>query len=317
MTRAFVTGGSGFVGRNLIPYLVDRGLEVRALARSSAAAAAIQELGGQPVAGDLGDPAALRAGMTGCELVFHAAAKVADWGPRAEFQRDTIDGTAHVLAAAEQAGVRRLVHVSTEAVLVGGGPIVNADETRPLPARPLGLYPWSKGRAEELVRAAPIDAVIVRPRFVWGRGDTVLLPRLVDLCRKGKFAWIGGGRHLTSTVHVKNVAHGLWCAAERGRRGETYFVTDGEPRPMRAFLTAMLASQGVSPGERSVPFAVARAVAFLAEGAAALGAGPPVLSRTGVRLIGEEVTVNDGKARRELGYENVIGVEEGLAELRG
>jgi nucleoside-diphosphate-sugar epimerase len=175
-------------------------------------------LGAQPARGDLADAAALRAGMAGCDVVFHAAAKVSDWGRRREFQLDTIDGTRHVCEAAKAAGVRRLVHVSTEAVLVGKGapPLHDADETWPLPQRPLGLYPWSKGRAEEVVRAAGasggLEAVIVRPRFIWGKGDTVLLPRLVKMVAEGKFAWIGGGRFLSSTAHVRNVCHGLILA---------------------------------------------------------------------------------------------------------
>ncbi len=321
--RAFVTGGSGFVGRNLLVALTAAGHQARALARSDASADVVRRAGAEVVRGDLDDVAALSAGMAGCDVVYHAAAKVEVFGPRADFERVTIEGTRRVLEAARAAKVRRVVHVSTEAVLVGGRPIVQADETWPLPARPFGLYPWSKGRAEELVRAANapeagFETVILRPRAIWGPGDTTLLPRLAELGRRGKFAWISGGRHLTSTCHVHNLCAALLLAAERGRPGETYFITDGEPVQMRSYLGEMVrAGAGVELGERSVPRWLARAVAFLSEAAYRLFRlrGEPALARTTVRLIGEEVTVSDAKARRELGYLPVITREAGLAAL--
>src|SRR2546428_789915 len=139
MGDAFATGGSGFVGRNLLDALRAKGTRARALARSNDAAFAVAALGATPVRGDVNDLAAMTEGMRGCDVVFHAAAKVEEWGDPKDFHRITVQGTEAVIAAARAAGVRRLVHVSTEAVLVGGGPIVDVDETRPRPARNIGL----------------------------------------------------------------------------------------------------------------------------------------------------------------------------------
>jgi nucleoside-diphosphate-sugar epimerase len=321
--RVFVTGGSGFVGRTLLTELRARGVATMALARSDDAEAAVRALGATPVRGDLSDAAALARGMTGCDVVFHAAARVSDWGSRREFRKDTIDGTRRVLEAARAAGVARVVHVSTEAVLVGKGApkIHGADETWPLPRRPLGPYPWSKGQAEEIVRAANgagFATVIVRPRFIWGKGDTVLLPRLAKMVEKNEMAWIGGGRFATSTAHVRNVVHGLLLAAERGTPGETYFITDGEPVEFRGFITAMLARVGCDAARvKALPFWAARLAAWLAELVWKLKfrSDAPPITRTAVRLAGEEVTVSDAKARRELGYAPVVTREVGLAEL--
>ncbi|MDE0856840.1 MAG: NAD-dependent epimerase/dehydratase family protein, partial [Nevskia sp.] len=123
--KAFVTGGSGFVGRNLLAALLARGDSVVALARSLAAMQTVRALGAEPLAGDLVDVAAMSAGMRGADVVFHCAAKVEDWGDPAEFRRVNVEGTANVIAAARAAGVRRLVHISTEAVLADGTPIRN------------------------------------------------------------------------------------------------------------------------------------------------------------------------------------------------
>ena len=91
---------------------------------------------------------------------------------------------------------------------------------------------------------------MIRPRLVWGPGDTTVLPGLLEAVRSGQFAWIGGGRHRTSTTHVDNVVEGLLLGAREGRPGEAYFVTDGEPLVFRDFVTRLLATAGEDPGER-------------------------------------------------------------------
>lgn len=319
--RIFVTGGSGFLGRHLIPHLVERGFQVRALARSTRAAEVVEALGAEPVRGDLEDEAGPQAGMAGCEAVIHAAASTAEWGPYASFHAANVVGTEHVLAAARAGGVRRFVHVSTEAVLLDGSPIVMADERRPLPPRTLGAYPQTKALAERAALAANapgFEVVVVRPRFVWGRGDTTLLPKLVELVKRGRFAWIGGGTALTSTCHVDNACEGIRLAVERGQPGGIYFLTDGPPVQTRAFLTELLATQGVVPGDQSVPFRLALWGGRLVEAlwrALRLRSAPP-LQRTSVLLIGQEVTVDDARARRELGYQSAVTREDGLRELR-
>jgi len=314
MKRAFVTGGSGFVGGRVIRELRARGVEVAALARSAASAGMVESLGATAVRGDLDDRAAMQAGMAGADAVIHAAAYVEEHGPLAEFLRVTVTGTENALAAARAAGVPRFVHVSTEAVLADGKPIVQANETRPRTTRPIGPYPLSKGLAEDRVLAANRDGlatVIVRPRFIWGAGDTNLLPKIAERVKRGRFAWIGGGRYLSSTCHVDNVVEGTLLAAERGAPGEVYFLTDGEPVELRAFLTEVLATYGAEPGDRSVPRWLARAVAALT----GWMKQPPV-TRTAIALVGQEVTVVDTKARRELGYTSHVSRARGVAELK-
>src|SRR4051812_19947776 len=266
--HTFVTGGSGFSGGALIRRLMSDGGTVAALVRSDDAAAAVRARGAEPVPGDLGDGAALERGMAGADVVVHAAAHLGDWGDPAEFERVNVQGTRNVVDAARRAGVRRVVHVGTEAALLHGQPLVAADERTPLAFGSPVLYSATKARAEAVVLEAGhgrLETVVVRPRFVWGAGDTTLLPVMTELVRSGRFAWIGGGRQRTSTSHVDNVVEGLVLAATRGSSGGVWFVTDGATVVFRDFVTALLATQGVAAPGRSVPLPVARALARAGE----------------------------------------------------
>jgi len=309
-----VTGGSGFVGRHLIPSLRARGVEVVALARTDKSAATVEGLGARAARGDLDDRAALEAGCAGCDVVFHSAAHLDHYDPLPVHMRVTVQGTENTLAAARAAGVKRFVHVSTEAVLGDGNPIVRADETRPLPARPYGVYPISKGLAERAVIAANgtggLETVVVRPRFIWGKGDTTLLPQLVHAVKSGTYAWVDGGRYLTSTVHVDNCVEGMLLAAEKGRPGEIYFLTDGPPMLFRELITKLLATQGVTPPNRSIPHWLARGLVI-----ATSWLKKPPMTKSAFSVVAHEVTVDDSKARRELGYTAHKTFEQGLAEM--
>lgn len=319
MKAVFVTGGSGFVGRHLLPALRARGLEVRALARSEAAQAEVRRSGADPVPGDLLDREALRRGMQGCDTVFHLAACTEEWAPWETFLRGNVQGTQAVLDAARAAGVGRVVHFGTEAVFVDGHTRLSGmDETWPLPERPLGHYPASKALAERAVLASGLDVVVVRPRLIWGRGDSTLLPKIAEKVRSGGWAWIGGGRFPTSTCHVRNAVAGALAAAERGAPGGVYFLTDGPPVEMRGFLTDLLRTQGLEPQDRALPFRLALAAATLCEWVWRVlrRKGTPPLTKVAVLLAGQEVTVDDSRARREIGYAPPVTLEEGLAEMR-
>ena len=318
---AFVTGGSGFIGGRLIRRLVSDGWRVRALARSDRSAAAVEQAGAEAVPGDLEQVEAMRAGAEGCEYAFHAAAYVKDWGLRKDFEGGNVDGTKNALEAARSAGVGRFVHVGSEAALLAGQPLVDADETAPLRPDSPAFYPSTKAKAEQAVRAANSDGfatVVVRPRFVWGVGDTSVLPAIKAQVERGRFAWIGEGRHRTSTTHVDNAVEGLVRGAERGRGGEAYFVTDGEPVVFRDFVTELVATQGVEIPDKHVPAGVVRPLSVAVEGiwkALRLRRSPPI-TRFAVWVASTDCTLSITKARTELDYEPVKTREEGMAELR-
>jgi len=317
MSTAFVTGASGFIGGALTKRLVAEGWRVNALARSEKSAKAVRELGANAVKGDLDDVAAMKDGAQGCDVAFHCAAHLGEWGNPSDFERVNVTGTANAVQAAKGAGVARFVHVGTEAALMHGEPLVDVDETAPLQPDSKAPYSRTKARAEQVARAG--GAVVIRPRLVWGPGDKTILPTLADAVRRKRFAWVDGGRHRTSTAHIDNVVEGLLLGAQKGEPGEAYFVTDGEPQVFHEFITDLLATQGIAIPERSVPRAVIGAAAFAGEAAwrvLPLPGQPPV-TRFGYWFLTQECTIDISRARRDLGYSPVTSVPQGMQELRG
>ncbi len=321
MKIVFVTGGSGFVGRNLVRGLLSAGYGVRGLARSADTAEALQALGAQAVRGHVLDREALVTGMAGCWGLIHAAADTNHAEATAEQERTNIEGTRSVFQAARAAGVVRGVQVSTESVLADGRPIVGADESWPIPTRHAGGYARTKALAEQVALAESqggLTVCAIRPRFVWGRDDTSALPEIIRAVEDGRLKWIDSGRYLTSTAHVANVVQGALDALERGAAGQAYFITDGEPLPFREFLSALLSTQGVTPPAADIPRWVVRLAITAGGWLHALSGGrvKPPMSWQEYATVAHEVTVRDDRARAELGYRPAVTVDEGLAELR-
>ncbi|MGV8955315.1 MAG: NAD-dependent epimerase/dehydratase family protein [Cypionkella sp.] len=318
--KLFITGGSGYLGRNLVRHYVARGIPVIALARSDAAAASVSQLGAQPWRGDL-QAADLSRGMAGCDSLIHAAADT-DHGRGSATQTATnLAGTRQVLNAAEQAGIARVVHISTESVLLDGRPLVDVNETHPIPRRPVGSYSRSKAAAEQLALSRSRDGfavMAVRPRLVWGRDDTTALPQLMAAAQSGQLAWIDGGHYATSSTHIANLCVGVDRALAKGRGGEAYFITDGAPWEFRALISAMLAAKGITPPDKTVPRWLLRTMATVGDALTNRTDGGVTLPITmqSFATSAVEVTLDITKAQTELGYRPVISIEQGLAEMR-
>lgn len=319
IAKIFITGGSGYVGRNLIRHFFAQDVPVVALARSPASEKTVAGLGAMPFSGDVFSADLVR-GMEGCDVLIHAAADT-DHGPGTQSQeRVNAAGTMAVFKAARAAGVRRAIYLSTESVLADGRPLINVDERHPLPRRPAGAYSRSKAAAEHHAlscNGGGMDVVAVRPRFVWGRDDTTALPNLLGAVQSGQFAWISGGDYMTTTTHIANLCHGIELAIRNGKGGEVYFLGDDEPVRFRDFATALLATQGVKAPEKSVPRSLLRLVAGVGDWLHKVSGGKinAPLSLQAFATSAVPITLNISKARRELGYAPIMGREAGLAEM--
>lgn len=321
---ALVTGGSGFVGGRLIAHLLDRGWQVRALARNPRSEAQIRGLGAAPVKGSLNEEQALRDAMAGCEVVFHVAAHFKLWGKQSVFDQANVEGTRNVVtAAAATASVRRVVAVSAAAVVMGDPePMIDVDETLPLQIRAFSPYSSSKAKAERVLLGAngirsDFETIALRPPFVWGAGMPTL-HEMVETVHAGRWQWVDGGKQAMSSCHVDNLCEALILAADRGRGGEAYFIADDEQSTLKGFISSLLSTRGVNVSDKAVPFGMAWMMAGL------MGAvwrllrlkGQPPITRQMLRLIGKPFTIKTDKARAELGYTPRITMRDGLAAMR-
>lgn len=303
--KAFVTGGTGFIGQHLVQKLVARGYEVRALARTSGSAALLEDLGATAVSGDITNTDSMRSAMTGCDVVFHLAAwyKVgsADW---MQAESINVGGTRKVLRLAHELGIPKIIYVSTIAVLgdtkgqiadenfFQGGPFLTEyDRTKWLAHYKVAVPLIEKG--------APIT--IVMPGGVYGPGDTSVLAEMMRLFYRGLPVLPGPDTTFTF-AHVEDVADGIILAADKGKIGESYILTGpavpiGEMFDFWGYLTGRPTPLLRIPGHLIRPFAP---LMGLLSNFVSL---PAVFSQEATASLGVHYVARSDKARAELGWE--------------
>jgi nucleoside-diphosphate-sugar epimerase len=277
------------------------------------------------VRGDITDPVAVERAASGCDVVFHVAARVGVGGPSRPYREANVGGTSNVIAACRRQGVGRLVFTSSPSVVHGGGDLAGASEAHPYPSGYLAAYPATKARAERLVLAASsasLATTSLRPHLVWGPGDTHLVPELLERARRGRLRFVDGGAAVVDATYVDNAAEAHVLAAERlagdaAPAGRAYFVANGEPAPVRVLVNAILGAAGLPEATGSVPFPVAYAAGALAELAwrAARRSDDPPITRFVARQLATDHWFDLSAARRDLGYEPVVSTREGLSRL--
>jgi len=314
---AFVTGATGFLGRNLMDRLAAAGWEITALHRSADPPEAWAALPVTPVRGDVTDAAAVaRAMPRGVEAVFHLAADTTPWrGARVRQEAVNIGGTEAVIAAARTANAGRLVHVSTCSVWGHHRGIV--DETR----RQRGRGSWvgyvrTKAEAEQRVRAAAadgLDAVVVNPAHILGRYDASNWSRLFFLIDRDVLPGVppGGG----CFANAGDVAEAMIAAAAHGRRGENY-ILGGPHASFLALVREIAGLLGKPAPRRASPAWLLKSVARIGDLKSRFTGRPPDLTPEAAYFVCHDERVSSGKAQAELGYRETP-VARSLAQCHG
>lgn len=320
MKKVFVTGGSGFVGQNVIPILISKGFDVYAIARSDRSAKFVKKLGAKLVRDDLTAlTEATSKVLKKCNYVLHSAAYMDFTYDPEPFMKLNVEATQHLLQLSREAGIHKFIYISA-APVVPGSPIIQLTEDKAQKGLPKALYPRTKAIAEQKVlEANSIDfmTLSLRPPAIWGPNNHHFEDLLKNV-KNGKWRWIGGGEQILSTIHVKNLANAILSAFDANKGGEAYFVTDGERRSMKSFFKDMLEAQGLNPGDKTLPLWIASFAANSVEviwKTFNLKSRPPVAPLM-IRLMGKEFSISDEKARKELGYKNAISIKDGIEELR-
>ncbi|MEW2083602.1 NAD-dependent epimerase/dehydratase family protein [Streptomyces sp. NPDC005283] len=325
--RVLVTGASGFLGSHIVDACLRAGDEVRVLVREESDLSHLRTVAGVEFAyGDLRDAASVRRAMDGVDAVHHSAARVTDRGTRAQFRDENVSGTARLMSAAQEAGARRFVFISSPSALMSirGGDRLDIDESEPFPARHLNLYSETKAAAERLVLAADradFTTVALRPRAVWGpRDHSGFMPRLLAKMMTGSLPDLSGGRPVyASLCYCENAADACVRAARAdGVGGRAYFIADRQPVEIWSTLAGLAERFGGKPPTKRVSHRLLRAIAFTADMAwklppLAKHSSPP-LSRYSLALLTRSATYDISAARRDL-IAPRVDHEAGMARL--
>lgn len=320
--RALVTGGGGFLGGAVVRQLVARGDAVRSFTRTRYPW--LDDIGVEQALGDLADREAVAKAAGGCNVVFHVAAKAGVWGRYADYHAVNVVGTENVIAACRSAGVGRLVYTSTPSV-VYAGPVEGGNESLPYPKHYDAAYPQTKAVAERAVLAAngpDLATVALRPHLIWGPGDPHLIPRVIARAKAGKLRRVGTGPVIVDVTYVDNAADAHVLAADRLApgspvAGKAYFITNGEPTDLWAFIDRVLADAGLPPVTKSVSAWKARLAGRVLETVYRILRlpGEPAMTRFVAGQLSTPHWFDISEAKRDLGYEPRVSVEEGLKRL--
>ncbi|MBM3119485.1 MAG: NAD-dependent epimerase/dehydratase family protein [Chloroflexi bacterium] len=317
MKRVLITGATGFIGGHLVKANISKGHQVRALVLpDDPEDSVLRSKGVEVVIGDIRDYEAVRKAASGVDIIFHCAAVVTDWAPKKLFQEVTVGGTENICKAGLEAGVSRLVDMSTNDVF-GLGESQVMDET-------FQLRPWhepysdSKIEAEKICwryyRKHGLPVTMVYPCWVFGEGDKTFVPLLADAILKRELIFWRKDVIVWPT-YIENLVDLLMLIAEDKRAvGNGYLVHDGEYTTLEEFCAGIAKSLGVPPITTYIPYSVAYGAAMVMELIWKLlrKKTRPLLTTYTVKNLGSRLKFSITKAERELGWKPKISYSEGF-----
>lgn len=319
--KVLVTGGGGFLGKAVVNRLVDRGDQVRSLARNYYPD--LEKIGVDQIQGNLSDPDTVARACEDRTTVYHIAAKGPPWGRYDEYYQTNVVGTQNIIDSCLAQDQTKLIYTSTPSVVQNGRDIEGADESMPYPKKFIAHYAKTKAMAEQLVVKTSrnkLKSIILRPCKIWGPGDDQILTRLV--ARAEKLKQIGDGKNLIDTTYIDDAADAHILAADKLEEhpdlsGNIYFISQGKPILAWYMVNEFLKAAGCSPVKKSVPFRIAWVAGAVLEFIYSLLHLPeePYITRFLVESVAQSSWFNIEAARRDLGYIPQIDTAEGLHRL--
>jgi len=319
--KALVTGATGFLGGALARRLHSLGWEVAAQGRDPSALKALEAQGIRALRANLEDSRAMLEACRGQEIVFHSAALANDWGRPEAFYNANVLGTQNVIRGCQEHNIKLLVHVSTPSIYFRFAPRLNVKETDPLPP-PVTEYARTKRLAEDEVDKAFLDGlptVTIRPRAIFGPGDRIILPRLINRLQRGILRIIGDGQNLADMTYIENVVDSLLLCAEAPTHalGKKYNITNGEPVRLWTMVEKLCQRLDLKYPTQRLPYPLVDKIAGAMEFVARLmpDQPEPPLTRYSVAMISLTTTLDITAARRDLGYTPRVSNEEGFEKF--
>jgi len=313
--KIFVTGGTGFTGSHLVQRLVKDGYEVGVLARKSSNTELLKKLGVEIITGDLIDKDLVRKAVNGFDMVYHLAALYREGGGIAEkpFWDTNVIGTENMLEASMHANVDRFIHCSTVGV---HGHISKPPADEDYPYNPGDVYQKTKVEGERIALGyfkKGLPGVIVRPVGIYGPGDLRFL-KMFKYINSGRFIMIGSGEVLYHLTYIDDLVEGfLLCGKKENALGQTYIIGGERYTSLNKLVEIIANSLGVEKPRFRFPFfwPVWTAALLCEVVCYPFGINPPIFRRR-VDIFKKDRAFDISKARKELGYEPNVGLEEGI-----
>ncbi len=312
--RILVTGSSGFIGSNLVDFLLKEGYTVRGLdeGRREFGTAPPQRNSYEELIGDITQEEVVRQATENIDVIFHLASLVTQANvPEKRYWEVNVGGTENLLHASKEAGIKRFIYCSTDSVI---GEICRPPARETDTPRPENIYGITKYEAEKKVLeySKHMSVVIIRPTRVYGPGDRRML-EIFKRIKQGKFFLIGRGQTLFHPVYISDCLQGFKLALEvKGAEGEIFNIGGEEPVKIKYFLNVAAKELGVKIGKIYFPCFFAKAIAVILERCCPIAGITPPFTRRNLEFFTKTRSYDISKARKILGYKPDVGVEDGV-----
>ncbi|SFI62639.1 NAD-dependent epimerase/dehydratase family protein [Thermoflavimicrobium dichotomicum] len=317
--RVLVTGATGFLGQYLAQRLHQLGFQVTATGRSWQKGAWLEEKGIAFVAASLEDRLMMTRLCRDKDYVFHCGALSSPWGDWKDFYQCNVVGTKNVIEGCMNGHIKRLIYVSTPSIYFRFQDQLDIKEDDPLPERKVNAYAETKWLAEQAIDQAyqqGLPVITIRPRALFGPGDQTIIPRLLKANEQRFIPLINEGKVLIDLTYVENVVDALLLCMDspQDTLGQKYNITNGEPMLFIDLLKQLFSELNQPMRLKPISFTTGYLLAGFLEWTAkkVLGGKEPLLTRYAIGQIGKSQTLDISKARKELGYEPRISIEEGI-----
>jgi nucleoside-diphosphate-sugar epimerase len=313
--RVLVTGATGLIGGHLIEALQQRGEHIRALVLPVENAEKLEEQGVEVVKGDITNASTLRPALKDINIVLNLAGMMGVWRPLADYRLVNVTGAENLYRAAQAAGVRRFVHITSHVIYgLGHGRFLTEDA----PLRPdPDPYCISKAEGDRLMRRlmlnSDMETVILRPGTIFGPNDRLHFGRMAERMKAGQGVLVGKGDNAFPFCYVTDAVEGFLLAAyHKNAPGNAYNISNDRPLTTREIFNAIADDVCGKRPTRHLPYLPLYYGSITAEKLALLTHTKPLVTRVGVLMFGTDNRHSIEKARRELGYEPKVSVREGI-----
>lgn len=316
--KTLITGATGFLGGTLARRLHGMSWDVTVLGRNPAKLNELEDAGMKLFRADISKRNEMADAFKAQEVVFHCAAFPSPWGNFEKFYQANVIGTRNVVQACLDNNVKRLVYVSTPSIYFDYNSRMGVKENDPLP-EPISHYARTKLLAEEEVDKGfekGLAVVSIRPRAIFGEGDTVIFPRLIPRLKSGRLPILGDGKNIIDLTYIQNVVDSLLLCASSPENtlGKKYNISNGEPTEIWKLIERVCDELQMPHPKRSISYKTADAAAGALEFIYSLipFSPEPPLTRVSVSMMANDTTLDISAARNELGYQPGVSVEEGV-----